>query len=162
VLVGEESREAEGSAEGFEMCAETAGLVTMLVSASEMVPRRSCIGSLGLEHELDCLDSVDSSCEGDCSVKLGRREFSLLAMCSEGSLEGGGVGIAACADMSDGGISCGRSSGGSQSWSSRLAFAAGEVEDESSCDLCSGWAIVLVSWGADREGAGTGNTLGVG
>jgi hypothetical protein len=160
-LVGEESRDAAGVAEGFDMCAETAGFVTMLESASEMVPRRSCNGSLGFGYELCCLGSVDSSCDGDCSVMLGRREFSLLAMCSEGSLEGGGVGIAACVDMSDGGISCGRSSGGSQSWSSRLV-AAGEVKDESSCDLCSEWAIVLVSWGADREGAGTGNTLGVG
>jgi len=148
--VGEDSKEAEGSAEGFEMCAEIAGLVTMLESASDMVSRRSCIGSVDLGHELACFDSVESSCNGDCSFMLGRREFSLLVMCREGSLEGGGVGIAAWADMSAGGISCGSSSGDSQSWSSRLA-----VEDESSCDLCSGWAIVLVSWGAGREGAGT-------
>lgn len=155
--MGEDSRDAEGSAEGFEMCAETAGLVTMLESASEMVSRRSCMGSLGFEHVLGCLDSVESSSDGDRSFMLGRREFSLLVMCREGSFEGGGVGIAACADMSDGGISCGSSSGDSQSWSSRVA-----VKDESSCDLCSGWAMVLVSWGVGREGAGTGITLGVG
>ena len=157
VFVGEESREAEGSAEGFEMCAETAGLVTMLESASEMVSRRSCMGSLGFGHVLGCFDSVDSSCDDDRSSTLGRREFSLLVMCREGSFEGGGVGIAAWADMSAGGISCGSSSGESQSWSSRVA-----VKDESSCDLCSGWAMVLVSWGVGREGAGTGITLGVG
>ena len=157
VFVGEDSRDAEGSADGFEMCAETAGLVTMLESASEMVSRRSCMGSLGFGHVLGCFDSVDSSCDGDRSFMLGRREFSLLVMCREGSFEGGGVGIAARADMSDGGISCGSSSGDSQSWSSRVA-----VKDESSCDLCSGWAMVLVSWGVGREGAGTGITLGVG
>ena len=155
--MGEDSRDAEGSAEGFEMCAETAGLVTMLESASEMVSLRSCIGSLGFGHVLGCFDSVESSCDDARSFMLGRREFSLLAMCREGSFEGGGVGIAACADMSDGGISCGSSSGDSQSWSSRVA-----VKDESSCDLCSGWAMVLVSWGVGREGAGTGITLGVG
>ena len=94
-FVGEESREAEGSVVGFEMCAETAGLVTMLESASDMVSRRSCICSLDFGHELGCFDSVESSCDGDCSVMLGRREFSLLAMCREGSFEGGGVGIAA-------------------------------------------------------------------
>lgn len=83
-------------------------------------------------------------------------------MCREGSLDGGGVGIAAWVDTSDGGISCGSSGGVSQSWSSRLAFASGGVEDESSCDLCSGRPIVLVSWGVGREGAGTENTLGTG
>jgi hypothetical protein len=84
----------------------------------------------------------------------------LLVMCSEGSFEGGGVGSADCVDTSDGGISCGRSGGPSQSWSSRLAFAAGELRCESSCDLCSGRSIVLGFWGADREGTGTEDMLG--
>jgi hypothetical protein len=75
VLVGDESREAAGVAEGFEMCAETAGLVTMLESASDMVSRRSGIGSLGLGHVLCRLESSESSCDGDRSVMLGVREF---------------------------------------------------------------------------------------
>ena len=147
--MGEGSSDVEGSIEGFEMWAETAGLVTMLESASDMVSRRSGIGGLGRGHVFcGCgFESSESSCDVDCSLMLGVREFSLLAMCSEGSLDGGGVGIAAWVDTSEGGISCGRSGGGSQKWSSRLASAAGEVEDESSCDLCSGRAIVLVSWG---------------
>jgi hypothetical protein len=94
-LVGEDSREAEGSTEGFEMCAETAGLVIMLESASDIVPRRSCMGGFGPGHVLCCLDSEASSCDGDCSVMLGVREFSLLVMCNEGSFEGGGVGMVA-------------------------------------------------------------------
>jgi hypothetical protein len=72
------------------------------------------------------------------------------------------VGIADWVDTADGGISCGRSGGPSQSWSSRLAFAGEELRCESSCDLCSGRSIVLVFWGADREGAGTEDMLGVG
>jgi hypothetical protein len=75
VLVGDESREAAGVAEGFEMCAETAGLVTMLESASDMVSRRSCMGSLGLGHVLCRLESTESSWHGDRSVMLGVREF---------------------------------------------------------------------------------------
>lgn len=87
---------------------------------------------------------------------LGVREFSLLAICREGSLESGGVGMAAWTGITDGGISCGRSGGGvSHSWPPGLAFAAGEEGEAEgrSCDLCSGRAM-LVSWGVDLEGAG--------
>jgi hypothetical protein len=76
------------------MCAETSGLVTMLESASDMVSRRSGIGGLGRGHVLCCAASSDSSCVGDRSVMLVVREFSLLVMCSEGSFELGGVGMA--------------------------------------------------------------------
>lgn len=161
-MVDEESVGAEGSgsAEGLEMCAETAGLVTMLESASDMVSRRSGMGGLGRGQVLCGVDSGVSSCVADRSVMLGVREFSLLVMCREGSLDGGGVGMSAWVDTSDGGISCGRRRGGdSQRWSSGLAFASGGVEDNSSCDLCSGRAM-LVSWGADREGAGAEFRLG--
>lgn len=144
----EESMDAEGSAEGLEMCAETSGLVTMLESASEMVSRRSGMGGLGRGHVFCPAASGDSSCVGDRST-LGVREFSLLVMCSEGSFEGGGVGMAAWVDTSEGDMSCG---GVSQIWwFSMLDAAAGGEED---CDLCSGRAMVLVAWGADREGAG--------
>lgn len=91
---------------------------------------------------------------------LGVREFSLLVMCSEGSLESGGVGMATGGvGLSEGGISCGRSGGDSHSWSSRLAFAAGEEADGSSCDLCSAVAM-LGTWGAGLEGAGAEDVLG--
>lgn len=75
--MGEGSRDVEGSIEGFEMCAETAGLVTMLESASDMVSRRSGIGGLGRGHEFcGCgFESSESSCDVVCSVMLGVREF---------------------------------------------------------------------------------------
>lgn len=143
------------------MCAETSGLVTMLESASDMVSRRSGIGGLGRGHVLCRAASSGSSCVGDRSVMLGVREFSLLAMCSEGSFELGGVGMAAWVDTSEGDISCGRSGGVSRIWSSMLDVAAGGEEELGSCDLCSGRAMVLVAWGADREGAGAETRWGV-
>lgn len=159
--MNEESTGAEGSAEGLEMCAETSGLVTMLESASDMVSRRSGIGGLGRGHVLCRAASSGSSCVGDRSVMLGVREFSLLAMCSEGSFELGGVGMAAWVDTSEGDISCGRSGGVSRIWSSMLDVAAGGEEELGSCDLCSGRAMVLVAWGADREGAGAETRWGI-
>lgn len=42
-----------------------------------------------------------------------------------------------------------------------LDVAAGGEEELCSCDLCSGRAMVLVAWGADREGAGAETRWGI-
>lgn len=67
--------------------------------------------------------------------------------------------MAAWVGTSEGDISCG--GGVSQIWSSMLDVAAGGEEELGSCDLCSGRAMVLVAWGADREGAGAERRWGI-